>query len=124
MARVTKVSGITLKTTSMARAVAFYRDVLDLHLLYGGEEASFSSFDVNGTYLNLEQSSHTDTNWGRIIFYCDDVDELRRRLQMAGVPAPEPADAPWNERFFHIKDPDGHELSLAKPLRKPSRRNR
>jgi len=123
MARVTKVSGITLKTTTMSRAVAFYRDVLGLRLLYGGEKSSFSSFDVDGTYLNLEQSSHADTGWGRIIFYCDDVDGLHRRLEMESIPAPEPRDAPWNERFFHIKDPDGHELSMARPLTEPRRRD-
>jgi hypothetical protein len=24
-----------------------------------------------------------------------------------------PQDAPWGERFFHVTDPDGHELSFA-----------
>jgi uncharacterized glyoxalase superfamily protein PhnB len=25
-----------------------------------------------------------------------------------------PTDAPWGERYFHLRDPDGHELSFAK----------
>ncbi len=28
-----------------------------------------------------------------------------------------PRDAEWGERFFHLTDPDGHELSFAWPLR-------
>jgi hypothetical protein len=28
----------------------------------------------------------------------------------------EPADAPWNERYFHIRDPDGYQLSFAQPI--------
>ena len=28
-----------------------------------------------------------------------------------------PRDAEWGERFFHLIDPDGHELSFARPLR-------
>jgi hypothetical protein len=28
-----------------------------------------------------------------------------------------PRDAEWGERFFHMDDPDGHELSFARPLR-------
>jgi len=28
-----------------------------------------------------------------------------------------PRDAAWGERFFHLTDPDGHELSFAWPLR-------
>jgi hypothetical protein len=27
-----------------------------------------------------------------------------------------PADAEWGERYFHLTDPDGHEISFAKPL--------
>ena len=35
----------------------------------------------------------------------------------AGItPSTEPADASWSERYFHIDDPDSHELSFAKPL--------
>jgi hypothetical protein len=27
-----------------------------------------------------------------------------------------PREAPWGERFFHLRDPDGHELSFARLL--------
>jgi len=27
-----------------------------------------------------------------------------------------PHDGEWGERFFHLIDPDGHELSFARPL--------
>ena len=29
-----------------------------------------------------------------------------------------PRDAEWGERFFHLTDPDGHELSFAWPLKR------
>ena len=29
-----------------------------------------------------------------------------------------PRDAEWGERYFHLTDPDGHELSFARPLAK------
>jgi len=28
-----------------------------------------------------------------------------------------PQDASWGERYFHMLDPDGHELSFARPLK-------
>ncbi len=28
----------------------------------------------------------------------------------------EPANAPWGERFFHIREPNGYQLSFAQPL--------
>ena len=56
--------------------------------------------------------------WGRVIFYDSDVDALHARAIAAGYrPDTEPRDAQWGERFFHITDPDGHELSFAWPLR-------
>jgi uncharacterized glyoxalase superfamily protein PhnB len=27
-----------------------------------------------------------------------------------------PQDASWGERYFHLPDPDGHELSFARPI--------
>ena len=35
---------------------------------------------------------------------------------LTAAPAPAPTDAPWGERYFHLRDPDGHELSFAKLL--------
>ena len=110
------VSGITLRVKSMVRSLRFYRDVLGLKLVFGGEESSFSSFDIGGTYFNLELSHEVDTVWGRIVLHCEDVDDVHAYLISKGYDAPEPKNAPWGERFFHVRDPDGHELSIAQPL--------
>ena len=114
---VQSISAITLAVQDMARAVAFYREAIGLPLLYGGPEAAFASFRVGDGYLNLTAQSPQFAWWGRAIFYVDDVDALYQRLTDAGLTADTaPADAPWGERYFHIKDPDGHELSFARPL--------
>ena len=39
-----------------------------------------------------------------------------RALAHGYAPEMAPADAPWGERYFHLRDPDGHELSFAKLL--------
>jgi catechol 2,3-dioxygenase-like lactoylglutathione lyase family enzyme len=100
----------------MSRALHFYKDILGLKLLYGDENSSFSSFDVNGTYLNRELSEKVQSLWGRVIFYCDDVDEVHAHLSSQGFIGTKPKDAPWGERFFHVEDPDGHEISVAMRL--------
>ena len=59
----------------------------------------------------------SDTSNICIIFYVADVDALYDRALAAGYqPATVPHDAEWGERFFHLIDPDGHELSFARPL--------
>ena len=46
------------------------------------------------------------------------VDGLFERLIAAGIPLQSPPrDAQWGERFFHVTDPDGHEISFAWPLK-------
>jgi len=112
------LSAVTLATHDMARAVGFYR-ALGFELLYGGEDAAFSSFRAGAGYLNIagEAPERSWTWWGRAIFHVDDVDAMHRRALAAGLaPHAPPQDAPWGERYFHITDPDGHELSFARPL--------
>jgi len=113
------ISAVTLATHDMRRAVRFYR-MLGFELLYGGEDAAFTSFRAGGNFLNLiaQPAERHGFWWGRVIFYESEVDALYSRLVAAGCrPDAAPRDAEWGERFFHLTDPDGHELSFAWPLR-------
>jgi len=116
---VESISALTLLTADMGQAVGFYR-ALGFHLLYGGEEAAFTSFRVGAGYLNLQLDVGDSPGpgvWGRVVFWVDDVDAMYERALTAGFhPDTSPADAPWGERYFHLHDPSGHELSFARPL--------
>lgn len=116
------ISAVTLVTRDMAASVAFY-ERLGFRALYGGGDSAFTSFQVGGGYLNLQEDrtwTPPEVVWGRVILYVDDVDAMYDRALTAGLtPAAPPADAPWGERYFHIRDPDGHELSFARPLPEP-----
>ena len=115
---ITALSAVTLATRDMKAAVRFYR-LCGFEMLYGGEGASFTSFRAGGSYLNLTAEPAEIAWWGRAIFYDDDVDGLYGRLLAAGEkPQAPPRDAPWGERFFHVADPDGHEISFAWPLKR------
>lgn len=112
------ISAITLGTHDMRRAVQFYR-TLGFDIAHGGEAAAFTSMRVGSGHLNLiaQPAERTWSWWGRVIFYVDDVDALHARAVTAGLrPHAAPRDAEWGERFFHLTDPDGHELSFARPL--------
>jgi len=112
------ISAITLATRDMARAVAFY-EALGFERRYGGPDAPFTSFAVGAQHLNLTalEDGAVGPGWGRVILYVEDVDAMHRRVRAAGFePAFAPRDADWGERYFHVADPDGHELSFARPL--------
>ena len=113
------ISAITLAVADMAASVAFY-DAAGFRLLYGGADQPFTSYTVGAGFVNLQlDPAHAPVPaiWGRAIFWVDDVDAAHARLVAAGyAPSSDPADAPWGERYFHVLDPDGHELSFARPL--------
>jgi catechol 2,3-dioxygenase-like lactoylglutathione lyase family enzyme len=116
--RFRSISAVTLATRDMARAVRFYR-ALGFDLASGGETAKFTSFVVGEGYLNLIAAPPEArwSWWGRLIIHVDDVDALHARARAAGLaPEASPRDAEWGERYFHLTDPDGHELSFARPL--------
>ena len=114
-----KISAVTFRVVNMMESVRFYRDVLGMELLYGGEDTGFSSLrsrDAHSAILNLEQGDRV-TRWGLLIFCVANVEALWNHLRDRGFDPEIPRDAPWGERYFHMPDPDGHELSFARPLR-------
>jgi len=114
------ISAITLATHDMARAVRFYES-LGFAISYGGESQPFTSFRAGSGYLNLilQPPQRGWSWWGRVICHVADVDALYERAIAAGHrPADKPRDAEWGERFFHLTDPDGHELSFARPIQR------
>jgi catechol 2,3-dioxygenase-like lactoylglutathione lyase family enzyme len=116
--QIESISAVSLATHDMARSVRFYQ-ALGFVLRYGGESASFSSLAAGSGYLNLiaRPAEQRWSWWGRVIFYVCDVDALYRQVLALNLqPDTAPCDAPWGERFFHLTDPDGHELSFARPL--------
>jgi catechol 2,3-dioxygenase-like lactoylglutathione lyase family enzyme len=116
--QIKRISAVTLATHDMARAVAFYR-ALGFEVCFGGEEADFTSLLAGVSYLNLisQPAGTHGAWWGRVIFHVGDVDALYQQALAHGLrPEAPPRDAPWGERYFHLTDPDGHQLSFARPL--------
>jgi catechol 2,3-dioxygenase-like lactoylglutathione lyase family enzyme len=133
-----RISAVTLKVRNMGESCAFYSKLPGFTLAYGGPKTSFTTFEVGrGTkmYLNLElqddTARHVSTDpdmptksFGRIIFHTDDVDGLYRfmttesGISHAAIFENAPKDASWGERFFHVSEPDGYQLSFAQPITK------
>ena len=54
------ISAMTLATHDMSRAVRFYR-MLGFEVIYGGDDAAFTSFRAGTSYLNLIAQPATAT---------------------------------------------------------------
>ena len=123
--KVIKISAVTLLVSDMSKSVEFYSKIPNFKMVFGGHDKEFTSFlieDKTKSYLNLKLNEIRSTDFGRIIFYVDNVDELFAYMQddqtISGLGKLEskPLDASWGERFFHVLDPDGYKLSFATPV--------
>ena len=123
--KVTKISAVTLSVSDMKKSVDFYSKIPNFKIVYGGPDSQFTSFlieDATKSYLNLKLNETRLPNFGRIIFYVDNVDDLFAYMENDGTISrlgnleSKPEDAEWGERFFHALDPDGYKLSFATPI--------
>jgi catechol 2,3-dioxygenase-like lactoylglutathione lyase family enzyme len=126
---VLQISAVTLKVSDMTRSCLFYSKLPGLTLCYGGSNEKFSSFEITNhrykPYINLELSpkiyKHIPTIYFRIIFHTTDIDrlysELRKDVNLSRIIVfeNEPSNATWGERYFHLRDPDGYQISFATP---------
>jgi catechol 2,3-dioxygenase-like lactoylglutathione lyase family enzyme len=116
------LSAVTLATADMAASVRFYETV-GFRAVVGGAGAPFTTFRAGAGFLNLQHDTEhapLGSIWGRVIFWVADVDATHAALVAAGyTPAMAPVDAPWGERYFHVLDPSGHEISFARLLERP-----
>ncbi|MCS5652423.1 MAG: VOC family protein [Candidatus Marinimicrobia bacterium] len=123
--KISKISAVTLLVSDMKRSVDFYSKIPNFKIVYGGSDSQFTSFLIDDkvkSYLNLKLNETHSTDFGRIIFYTDDVDELFAYMEndeiisVLGKLESKPQDATWGERFFHMLDPDGYKMSFATPI--------
>jgi catechol 2,3-dioxygenase-like lactoylglutathione lyase family enzyme len=112
-----EINAVTLATSDMAASVDFWL-VPGEGISFGGHDASFTTLRLGDNFVNLVATDHDNPGfWGRVIFHVASPDDLHAAFAAAGYPSlTEPADAPWGERYFHILDPAGHELSFARRL--------
>jgi len=118
-------SRVLYRPVDYRASVAFYRDVVGLHVFR--EWATGTVFFLGGGLLELSRPAGPVTDdklslWLQV----REVDAEFARLAAAGVEIVEaPVDEPWGLREARIRDPDGLLLVLVEiPASHPMRRGR
>lgn len=128
---------------NMRRSCNFYSHIPGFKLVYGGSpHDTFTTFEIgkeglSKMCLNLElgitnnnhdrnhitdESERKRKHFGRIIFHTENVDSLysyfksNKSISDLILFENKPTDAVWGERYFHIREPDGYQLSFAEPI--------
>ncbi len=106
----------------------FYRDVMMLEVVWGGESGSYADFRAGDglliaisahevmTGIIAPLTSHSDS--AVLIFHVDDLESAVRGLKERGATfVTEIQDRPsWGIRTAHLRDPEGNLLELNTPL--------
>jgi len=109
-----------LSTPDLARALRFYRDLLEAKVSYRFPpegEPGYVGLDLGTAHLGigLDPGAQAGRAGQRFTLwvYADDCDAAVDRLRAAGVEVvEEPADQPWGERIARVLDPDGNEVII------------
>jgi len=118
-------SRVLYRPVDYETSVAFYRDVVGLHVFR--EWGSGTVFFLGGGLLELSRSAGPVSGDKLSLWlHVRDVDAEFARLAAAGVEIVEaPVDEPWGLREARIRDPDGLVLVLVEiPPSHPMRRGR
>ncbi len=105
---------VEIRVRDWNHAIAWYRDVLGLSLVWLDEGNRFALLDAGPARLALKGS---ESPGGReavdLLFQVDDLDAERRRLAEWGVVVPEPIEN-REERYREIRlaDPEGTPIRL------------
>ncbi len=114
-----KISAVTFFVKNMDLATKFYSNIPGFELVYSNSQTTFVTFKVGDQFLNLEYNENGIHDFGRIIFHVEDVDKIYYHIKKSLFSdriETIPSDAVWGERFFYIRDPDNHQISIAKPF--------
>jgi catechol 2,3-dioxygenase-like lactoylglutathione lyase family enzyme len=110
------ISAVTFVVRAMPEAITFYTQ-LGFTLVYGSPQARFSTLQAGEAFVNLTLAPNfRPTWWGRTIFRVDNVDTLYHTALAQGFTPSALQNGSWGERYFHLTDPNGHELSFAQLL--------
>jgi catechol 2,3-dioxygenase-like lactoylglutathione lyase family enzyme len=117
-----RLEHVNLTVSDLDRSIAFYCDLLDLHVRWKGAidgERLGAHVGDDHCYLALFQAAedgpvpqdYSRPGLNHFGFVVDDLDEARRRLNQLGATVHyEPRYDPG--RRIYTTDPDGHELEL------------
>jgi catechol 2,3-dioxygenase-like lactoylglutathione lyase family enzyme len=120
-AEFSRIGQISRTVSDIAKAEAWYRDVLGLKHLYTFGKLAF--FDCGGTRLYLSQEGEMQASESLLYFQVDDIAAARDRLVERGVefthaPHKIHTHADGTEEWMgFFKDPDGRPLALMSQVR-------
>lgn len=125
--------GVALMVRNMPACRAFYETLLDRKVLFRVEEAytayedKLSLWGMDGAHQMVfgraPAPAREDPERFELYFECQDPALVLGRMEAAGVPLVHALrEAPWGQRCFRARDPEGNVVEVAEPMPQVARR--
>lgn len=79
---------------------------------YGPDYSAFSNEGIDGGFFKSEPSSSTEQGAALIVFYSNDLDMTKSKIEKAGGSITKPIFSFPGGSRFHFGDPDGNEYAV------------
>ncbi len=115
-----KLYAVRIFTYDWPRAVAFYRDILGMELVYENDAIGWAQFKVGDSHIGIERCDPADDETkemvGRFVGVSLEVDNINQsyaHLLAKGVEfTGKPERQVWGGTLAHLIDPDGNIVTL------------
>ncbi len=97
-----------IEATKRFFAAAFNWSFVD----YGTDYSAFSNEGIDGGFFKSELISSTENGAALIVFYSNDLDKTKSKIENAGGSITKPIFSFPGGRRFHFGDPNGNEYAV------------
>lgn len=108
-----KINYVEFPARDIDAAKKFFTTVFSWSFVdYGPDYSAFSNEGIDGGFFKSELSSSSEKGAALIVFYSDDLDKTKSKIENAGGSIIKPIFSFPGGRRFHFGDPNGNEYAV------------
>ncbi len=108
-----KIDYVELPASDLTATRLFFTEVFGWHFVdYGEDYTAFFNAGINGGFFRSGKIANTDNGSALIVFYSDNLEQTRQKIQQAGGVITRPIFLFPGGRRFHFTDPSQNEYAV------------
>jgi len=108
-----KINYVEFPSSNIQQTKHFFKNVFGWEFVdYGPEYTAFSNQGLDGGFYQSDLKSSTDNGSALVVFYSDDIETTREKIEKSGGTIIKPIFEFPGGRRFHFAEPVGNEFAV------------